>query len=936
MGQVQDLVKALIGKESDTAVLIESLRELSFILEAENEKRIGIENPYISVSQDGSTTDAQLNPGGAVDLPSLQAIGIGARLIDQDDLGPRLRTWLRYTRNANADIGPVYLRSENDSVILGKYQTLVNSRDKLYIPAEMATAGSIGARIVSDAGDASRPYLHLSDSASDITEEGNIVIRRTHAHASGAGLTVLTPAGGPTFIKQRSGTGRRFYQITGLGVSGNDWGFATDTSESAGGVAQNDYLWAYIHHGINPWVWVNVGAGLSDQLVVSTFLPSNIDSAYLAWFFAGQNSRIKIGGTGGAGASQTGIDFHIDNSDLGGYDIFGLEDVNDVGTPGGDNLGITVNDAAAFMVKDDATVWAFGNLNIHNGKELRVWDAGSSHYWSMVAPALLANQSFVLPERPATSDEILVGSSADPSILAFKTAAELSIPTGTGADGRFTLWNGANTITSLPVFTYLWSGNVAQTFIGDGTTNLSGAQVTINAPAGTFRSLVFSSNAARWLVAADNSAESGGNAGSDFAIGRYSDVPVFIDYPLKIVRSTGEVRLNSLTATRLVYSDANKALQSIGALTEHHVLHADVNGLPEGSANLTFDGTVLTALQYVRIGTATDANGQGDFSAGLAGGQRLVYDTGFAIMDLYDSSNALAIRLDSAMAGGGHIDILGSGAGGSKFGYRSQPTLTGSTTAFDSYISTLTVSAGTLTTYRGVMIQTPTGAGAVTNAYGLYIESQTKGGTLNRAIYTDGASDGIEFRSWLNVGASAPAGFASQGDFVAGSSSNYAAYDNSTDLLTLTGGATINESGQDIDTRIEGDNKTNCLLIDASDDEVAIDGRFSLVALSPAQITADQNDYNPESTATNRSSFWRLSTDASRTVTGIANGLDGRILVIANAGSFDLVIANQSASSTAGNRIITGTGADVTVAADGTATLIYDNTTARWRILTAN
>ena len=143
----------------------------------------------------------------------------------------------------------------------------------------------------------------------------------------------------------------------------------------------------------------------------------------------------------------------------------------------------------------------------------------------------------------------------------------------------------------------------------------------------------------------------------------------------------------------------------------------------------------------------------------------------------------------------------------------------------------------------------------------------------------------------------------------------------------------LNEDGSDRDLRVEGDNKTSCLLLDASDDEVAIDGRFSLVDTSPAQITANQNDYNPELTATNRATVWRLSSDASRNITGIANGLQGRLLVILNVGSFDIVLTNQDASSLAANRIITGTGTSVTVAADERAILLYDSTTARWRFL---
>lgn len=70
------------------------------------------------------------------------------------------------------------------------------------------------------------------------------------------------------------------------------------------------------------------------------------------------------------------------------------------------------------------------------------------------------------------------------------------------------------------------------------------------------------------------------------------------------------------------------------------------------------------------------------------------------------------------------------------------------------------------------------------------------------------------------------------------------------------------------------------------------------------------------------------------TLTGIAGGVDGQMLHGFNlASGANLTIANQSASSTAGNRIITGTAADVTITNEGAFTLVYDATSTAWRIL---
>ena len=96
--------------------------------------------------------------------------------------------------------------------------------------------------------------------------------------------------------------------------------------------------------------------------------------------------------------------------------------------------------------------------------------------------------------------------------------------------------------------------------------------------------------------------------------------------------------------------------------------------------------------------------------------------------------------------------------------------------------------------------------------------------------------------------------------------------------------------------------------------------------LSPSQITSEQNDYDPNS--------WnrlRLTSDTSRDITGIAARPVGGLLTIVNTGSFNIVLKHQSTSSLAANRIISQTGADITLSANQLIELIYDTTSSRWR-----
>lgn len=107
-------------------------------------------------------------------------------------------------------------------------------------------------------------------------------------------------------------------------------------------------------------------------------------------------------------------------------------------------------------------------------------------------------------------------------------------------------------------------------------------------------------------------------------------------------------------------------------------------------------------------------------------------------------------------------------------------------------------------------------------------------------------------------------------------------------------------------------------------------GTFSSVATSPAQITANQNNYNPGGLG----HLQRWNSDASRNVTGMTfttAQVDGQEHVICNVGAQDIVLTNEDAASTAANRFLNMSGANITLSANNCAFSIYDNTTARWR-----
>ena len=112
-------------------------------------------------------------------------------------------------------------------------------------------------------------------------------------------------------------------------------------------------------------------------------------------------------------------------------------------------------------------------------------------------------------------------------------------------------------------------------------------------------------------------------------------------------------------------------------------------------------------------------------------------------------------------------------------------------------------------------------------------------------------------------------------------------------------------------------------------------GVDELPPLSPASLTADVNDYAPATGSAMRQ-VWRLTTDdlGARNVTGIAIQQGNDTQWITNVGTVDnIVLQHQNGGSVAANRIISPTGADLTLGPDESALLWYDDTTTRWRIL---
>jgi len=102
---------------------------------------------------------------------------------------------------------------------------------------------------------------------------------------------------------------------------------------------------------------------------------------------------------------------------------------------------------------------------------------------------------------------------------------------------------------------------------------------------------------------------------------------------------------------------------------------------------------------------------------------------------------------------------------------------------------------------------------------------------------------------------------------------------------------------------------------------------------TPGQITSDQNDYNPGGAISAGTTFY-LSSDASRNITGLQGGATGRIIILTNVGSNNIVLKDRSASSSAVNRFALG--ADLTITPFKSVILKYNISQLMWYAISAS
>jgi hypothetical protein len=111
----------------------------------------------------------------------------------------------------------------------------------------------------------------------------------------------------------------------------------------------------------------------------------------------------------------------------------------------------------------------------------------------------------------------------------------------------------------------------------------------------------------------------------------------------------------------------------------------------------------------------------------------------------------------------------------------------------------------------------------------------------------------------------------------------------------------------------------------------SIPGTFALTGdISPAQLTANTDNWAP--TGLSGASVIRASTDASRNLTGLTGGANGRTMRLLNVGAQPLVLMHD-VTSTAANRFLCPGNNNFTLGANSGCDLTYDSISSRWRVV---
>ncbi|MFA6279580.1 MAG: tail fiber domain-containing protein [Bdellovibrionales bacterium] len=411
-------------------------------------------------------------------------------------------------------------------------------------------------------------------------------------------------------------------ELLGASAVGNDLFVAADAAAGRsvlGATTMGDYLFSsgvYVAATATAVRSTLLGAGAIGDAV---FLSADIDTAQTALGATAVGKGVFMAATATAGRTALGggavgsplftaadqatawsilgltgtsgtlnVDITGEAGSVDGANITGTVPIAHGGTSSGTASGALDNLFSGDLSPGTAlSVDRIGANSLDSGKMTNVVASGTYNQVEVDSAGRVTNGSFVLPITDRITDgvgESIIASATNGGSLIFSTASAAQMTlTATGSLGLGTM----DPAEKLHVF--------------GGNTRISG-------PSDGYRELQFatSTNAKRWVVAADDQTETGsGDTGSDFVLRRYTDAGVAATV-LNIDRATGNATFaGSVAATGgfLGYFTGTFDGTYIGTITGNVLLGTDATHTNPQRASDVTTGLFSDAAQTVSVAT---------------------------------------------------------------------------------------------------------------------------------------------------------------------------------------------------------------------------------------------------------------------------------------------------------------------------------------------
>lgn len=228
-------------------------------------------------------------------------------------------------------------------------------------------------------------------------------------------------------------------------------------------------------------------------------------------------------------ANQVENDIDMNGNNLLNVGLIDAEDFTIGGSSLDQGLVATVTAAAATAVAASATAVAAAN----SATAITAGALQKTNNLSDLGSIATAKANLALDQVSNTSDANKPVSTATQTALNLK--ANIASPIFTGVPAVPTPAT-ADSSTTIPSTAYV------QAQFQNAQTPVFATSAVVRGAAGTSRGYyLYTGTTARWSIVESSAAESGGNVGSDLLIGRYNDAGTFLDIPITIARSTGDI-----------------------------------------------------------------------------------------------------------------------------------------------------------------------------------------------------------------------------------------------------------------------------------------------------------------------------------------------------------------------------------------------------------